>query len=167
MKDGKQLEYKTIKSNVLEKNISVEERIKGLDAYTAPDLTENSRNISSPRTVGPPLIPSVNALNLVNYTFQSNLDSATYAKYFNGVIDGYYFPTTSGFQNIIVDITNELETLDKKIKIANEKFSKMIFFGSTLTAEVVGYSYYGLKTLYQSKHGIRRITNGNSRYIEN
>jgi hypothetical protein len=73
----------------------------------------------------------------------------------------------NAYSDLIVDITNELETLDKKIKIANEKFSKMIFFGSTLTAEVVGYSYYGLKTLYQSKHGIRRITNGNTRYLEN
>jgi hypothetical protein len=106
MKDGKQLEYQTIKNNVLEKNISVEERIKGLNAYTAPDLTENSRNISSPRTVGPPLIPSVNALNLVNYTFQSNLDSATYTKYFNGVIDGYYFSTTLSLQSLVLDISN-------------------------------------------------------------
>ena len=76
----------------------------------------------------------------------------------------------NAYSDLIVDITNELETLDKKIKIANEKFSKMIFFGSTFTGEVIGYSYYGLKTLYQSKHGIRRITNGNSRnsrYIEN
>jgi hypothetical protein len=77
----------------------------------------------------------------------------------------------NAYSDLIVDITNELETLDKKIKIANEKFSKMIFFGSTLTAEVIGYSYYGLKILYQSKHGTRhRITNGNSRnsrYIEN
>ena len=73
----------------------------------------------------------------------------------------------NAYSDLIVDITNELETLDKKIKIANEKFSKMIFFGSTFTGEVIGYSYYGLKTLYQSKHGIRRITNGNRRYIEN
>ena len=72
----------------------------------------------------------------------------------------------NAYNDLIVDITNELEILDKKIKIANEKFSKIIFYGSTLSAEVVGLSYYGLKNLHKRKLGIRRITNGNSRYLE-
>jgi hypothetical protein len=103
MREGKELTYKTIKADALEKNLSVEERIKGINAYAAPDLTVNSPDISLPRETGE---PSLNALNLTNYTFVSIINSATYAKYFNGVIDGYYFPTTTGSQNLIVDILN-------------------------------------------------------------
>jgi hypothetical protein len=103
MREGKESTYKTIKADALEKNLSVEERIKGINAYAAPDFTVNSPDISLPRETGE---SSSNALNLTNYTFVSIIDSATYTKYFNGVIDGYYFPTTTGSQNLIVDILN-------------------------------------------------------------
>jgi hypothetical protein len=95
MREGKELTYKTIKADVLEKNLSVEDRIKGINAYAAPDKTASSPDISASA-----------GLNLVNYTFVGVADSVTYTKYFNGVVDGYYFPTTTGFQNIIVDISN-------------------------------------------------------------
>jgi hypothetical protein len=103
MREGKELSYKTIKADALEKNLSVEERIKGINAYVDPDFTVNSPDISLPRDVGQ---PSTNALNLINYTFESVIDSTTYTKYFNGIVDGYFFPTTSSSQSLVLDITN-------------------------------------------------------------
>lgn len=106
MREGKELSYKTINDDVLAKNISVEERIKGINSYSTPDFTVNSSYISTPDgTIAPP-VASTNALNLVNYTFESILDSVTYTKYFNGVVDGYYFPTTTGTQSLVLDISN-------------------------------------------------------------
>jgi hypothetical protein len=103
MREGKELNYKTIKADALEKNLSVEERIKGINSYVDPDFTANSPDISLPRDVGQ---PSTNALNLTNYTFASVIDSATYAKYFNGIVDGYFFSTTLSSQSLVLDITN-------------------------------------------------------------
>jgi hypothetical protein len=103
MREGKELNYKTIKADALEKNLSVEERIKGINSYVDPDFTANSPDISLPRDVGQ---PSTNALNLTNYTFASVIDSATYTKYFNGIVDGYFFSTTLSSQSLVLDITN-------------------------------------------------------------
>lgn len=103
MREGKELTYKTIKAEALERNLSVEDRIKGINVYSAPDYTVNSPDISSPHEPGE---PSVNVLNLVNYTFTGIADSVTYTKYFNGIVDGYYIPTTTGSQNIVLDISN-------------------------------------------------------------
>lgn len=103
MRPGYEQDYKTMKADILEKYVSVENRI--LDNFTDPDLTVLSTHISTPFTAGPPLVPSVNALNLLNVTFRSNLNSVTYTKYFNGVIDGYWLPYD--FTNeLIVKITN-------------------------------------------------------------
>lgn len=105
MRPGYEQDYKVIKTDILEKYISIEERIKDEVTFGSPDLTVLSTHISTPFTAGPPLVPSVNALNLPNFTFRSNLNSVTYTKYFNGVIDGYWLPYD--FTNeLIVKITN-------------------------------------------------------------
>jgi hypothetical protein len=100
---GSEYNYKTIKADVLEKNISVEERIKGEAVYAAPDKIVNSADVSIPDNTDP-LSPIKYGINLVNYTFESTLNSVTYTKYFNGVIDGYYFPVNNGSQKLVLDI---------------------------------------------------------------
>jgi len=97
MRPGFEADYKTIKADILEKNISVEERIKGEAVYAVPDSTRISTEIS---------VSNANALNLSNFSFLGNVNSVTYTKYFNGVVDGYYFPKTSGSQSLILDISN-------------------------------------------------------------
>ena len=96
MREGKELSYKTIRDNALEKNLPVEDRIKGISAYSSPDKSVNSTDIST----------LLRALDLVNYTFQSNLNSVTYTKYFNGIVDGYYFPVVSDPHKILVNIAH-------------------------------------------------------------
>ena len=98
MRSGFESTYKTIKSNVLEKFISLEDRIKGVELYSAPDDVVLSTSI----------IGSENdALKLVNHTFSSNITSETFTKYYNGVVDGYYIPSvTDANQAIILDINN-------------------------------------------------------------
>lgn len=98
MRSGFESTYKTIKSDVLEKFISLEDRVKGVELYSAPDHV-----ILSTEVVG----SEDDALKLVNYTFTSVSTSETFTRYYNGVVDGYYIPSTTGSdQKIIVDINN-------------------------------------------------------------
>lgn len=96
MRPGYEQDYKAIKSDVLEKFVSVEERIKGEAVFAAPDKTILTTSSYQGVDV---------ALNFTNYTFVSNLNSVTYTKYFNGVVDGYWFPLQSS-NELIVKITN-------------------------------------------------------------
>jgi hypothetical protein len=98
MRAGFESTYKTIKSDVLEKFISLEDRVRGVELYSAPDHV-----ILSTDVVG----SEDDALKLVNYTFTSVSTSETFTKYYNGVVDGYYIPSTTGSdQKLIVDINN-------------------------------------------------------------
>ena len=102
MKSNKLQEYKKLKVDVLEKSLSIEDRIAGVKSFTTPDttiLTTGSDGIYS--------IGSANdALNYVNLTFRSVLSSEKFTKYFNGVIDGYYIPLTAGNQDLMLRIAN-------------------------------------------------------------
>lgn len=96
MRPGYEQDYRIIKSDVLEKFISIEDRIKDEVLFSIPDKVALSSLISTDPN---------NALELTNYTFVSNLNSVTYTKYFNGVIDGYWLPLKSN-NELIVKITN-------------------------------------------------------------
>jgi hypothetical protein len=97
MRSGKESEYRIIKADVLEKNLSIEDRIQGLKAYSTPDktvlTTEHPGSLST-------------ALNYSNFTFTSILTSQTFTKYFNGVVDGYYIPLLDGNQDLMIRIAN-------------------------------------------------------------
>jgi hypothetical protein len=93
MRTDSENEYKMIKADVLEKNLSIEKRIEGIETYPSPDLTELS-TISGA------------ALNYSNYSFTSILTSETFTNYFNGVVDGYYIPLYNGNQDLILRIAN-------------------------------------------------------------
>lgn len=99
MRTGKEYEFKNTKANVQESLISVEKRSKADTAYAVPDLVDITTDLNATQ-------PSSHALNLDNFTFQGRQDSVTYNKYFNGVIDGYYIPMTTGNQDIVVDVQN-------------------------------------------------------------
>jgi hypothetical protein len=97
MRSDKLQEYKNIKVDVLEKNLSIEEKIAGVKSFVTPDNTVlTTENPGS----------AVHALSYSNYTFTSVLTSETFTKYFNGVVDGYYIPLTSGDQDLMLRIAN-------------------------------------------------------------
>ena len=97
MKSDKLQEYKDIKVDVLEKNLSIEDRMAGSKSFSTPDKTVLT-------TVAPGSVS--HALNYSNYTFTSILTSGTFTKYFNGVVDGYYIPLTAGNQDLMLRIAN-------------------------------------------------------------
>lgn len=99
MRPGKEIEFKDTKANIQESQISVEKRSKSDVSFSTPDLIDITTDINSVQ-------PSTVALSLENFTFQGRQDSVTYNRYFNGVIDGYYIPMTTGNQDIVVDIQN-------------------------------------------------------------
>jgi len=97
MRSDKLEEYKNIKVDVLEKNLSIEEKIAGVKSFSTPDKTVlTTENPGS----------AVHALSYSNYTFTSILTSETFTKYFNGVVDGYYMPLNSGNQDLMLRIAN-------------------------------------------------------------
>ena len=97
MRSDKLEEYKNIKVDVLEKNLSIEEKIAGVKSFSTPDKTVlTTENPGS----------ATHALSYSNYTFTSILTSETFTKYFNGVVDGYYMPLTSGNQDLSLTIAN-------------------------------------------------------------
>jgi hypothetical protein len=107
MRTGDEANYRTIKAEALEKNLSIEIRAKGINAYSAPDKTGNSTDQGinyNPTHPSPEVSPD--ALKLVNYTFESVINSDTYVKYFNGIVDGYFFSTTQSLQSLVLDISN-------------------------------------------------------------
>jgi hypothetical protein len=97
MRSDREYEYKKLKADALEKNLSIEDRIIGLDTYSTPDKT--TITTESPGD-------ELYALNYSNYTFTSNLNSITFTKYFNGVVDGYYIPLANGNQDLMLRISN-------------------------------------------------------------
>lgn len=99
MRSGQEIFYKEILADVLEKKLSIDERLKGVKEYTPSDASFLTTDISTEYS------SETGSVFLNNYFFEGN-DSVTYTKYFNGVIDGYYIPLTSGEQDIILEIQN-------------------------------------------------------------
>lgn len=99
MRSGQEIEYKNILADALEKKLSTEEMIGGAKKYTPSDASFLTTDISTTYS------SETGAVFLNNYFFEGN-DNITYTKYFNGVIDGYYIPRTTGQQDIILEIQN-------------------------------------------------------------
>lgn len=97
MPDDKRGNYKTLRINIQEKNLSIDEKIEFASSNSSPDYTVIST--ASPGNAS-------RALSYSNYSFTSILTSATHTKYFNGVADGYYIPLWDGDQDLAVSITN-------------------------------------------------------------
>ncbi len=97
MRSDRLYEYKDIKADVLEKNLSIEQKIEGMKSFSTPDYTVMTTTAPGSATY---------ALLYSNYTFVSILNSETYTKYFNGVIDGYYIPLLDGNQDLMLRIAN-------------------------------------------------------------
>jgi hypothetical protein len=86
---------KDIVADAIDKELSPMDKALGEKSFVSPALTLLSKSISTSNT---------SALDISNYSFTGN-DSAVYSEYFNGVFDGYYIPTDSGLQKLIVFIS--------------------------------------------------------------
>ena len=91
----KDISVKDILADAIDKELSPMDKALGEKSFVSPTLTTLSKSIS---------VSNTNALNLSNYSFTGN-DSATYSEYFNGVFDGYYIPTDSGLQQLVVFVS--------------------------------------------------------------
>lgn len=83
---------KDILADALDKELTQLDKALGLTSFVSPSYTALSKNISDNAT---------SALELTNYSF-TGTDSNTYSDYYNGVVDGYYVPTTTGSQTLVL-----------------------------------------------------------------
>ena len=90
----KDVSVKDILADAIDKELSPLDKALGEKSFTSPTITVLSKSISTSSTY---------ALNLDNYTF-TGTDGTVYSEYFNGVFDGYYIPTDSGLQQIVIRI---------------------------------------------------------------
>lgn len=90
----KDVSVKDILADAIDKELSPMDKALGEKSFTSPTITVLSKSISS---------SSAYALDLDNHTF-TGTDGTVYSEYYNGVFDGYYIPTDSGLQQIIIRI---------------------------------------------------------------
>lgn len=127
MDSGDEHLYKEIYADMIEKELSTDEIIKKEKSKVLPTYVNLSKNISTT------YLGNTGSLALNNYSV-----NGTYQTYFNGVIDGYYIPSTNGNQDLIVDIQNggARVYLDDTIVAENWKEN------TTLTS-ISAYTYRG------------------------
>ena len=90
----KDVSVKDILADAIDKELSPMDKALEVEKFTSPTITALSKAISS---------SSAYALDLNDYTF-TGVDGTVYSEYYNGVFDGYYIPTDSGLQQIIIRI---------------------------------------------------------------
>jgi len=90
----KDVSVKDILADAIDKELSPMDKALEVEKFTSPTITALSKAISS---------SSAYALDLNDYTF-TGTDGTVYSEYYNGVFDGYYIPTDSGLQQIIIRI---------------------------------------------------------------
>jgi len=90
----KDISVKDIVADAIDKDLSPLDKALGEKPFSSPSYTALSKDISDSNTY---------ALKLTDFQF-TGLDSSVYKEYYNGVVDGYYIPTDSGLQSLVVSI---------------------------------------------------------------
>lgn len=89
------ISVKDILADAIDKELSPLDKALGEKPFASPSLVTLSKDIS---------VLSTQAVNLSNYQF-TGTDNSTYSEYYNGVFDGYYIPTDSGLQKLVITIS--------------------------------------------------------------
>ena len=101
IESGRENEVKDIKADALDVQLSDYDKAMGAKAYIPPSYTSYStvdtsvNGFSSNTSL---------AVSISNFSFTKGSD--TFSEYYNGVIDGYYIPTTSGDQSFQLSTTS-------------------------------------------------------------
>ena len=101
IESGKENEVKDIKADALDVQLSDYDKAMGAKAYIPPSYISYSTVSTSVNGFSS---NTSLAVNISNFSFTKN--SNTYSEYYNGVIDGYYIPTTSGDQSFQLSTTS-------------------------------------------------------------
>lgn len=88
----KNIYVKDILADAIDKELSPLDKAMGEKKFVSPSYVTLSKSISD---------LSTDALKITDYSFVG-VDNETYIDYFNGVFDGYYVPTESGLQQLIL-----------------------------------------------------------------
>jgi hypothetical protein len=86
---------KDIVADAIDKELSPLDKALGEKQFVSPSYVALSKDISSDPAY---------ALDVAAYTFVGS-DQTTYSDYYNGVFDGYYIPTDSGLQQLVIFIS--------------------------------------------------------------
>lgn len=89
------ISVKDIVADAIDKELSPLDKALGEKQFVSPTYVALSKDISSDPAY---------ALDIAAYSFIGN-DSKTYSDFFNGVFDGYYIPTDSGLQQLVVFVS--------------------------------------------------------------
>lgn len=92
MPAGKENEVKDIKADALDVTLSEYDKAMGAKPYIPPTYVSYSNSTLNPMNSNTNL-----AVDMQNFSFPNG--SVTESEYYNGVIDGYYIPTSSGNQD--------------------------------------------------------------------
>jgi hypothetical protein len=101
IESGKENEVKDIKADALDVQLSDYDKAMGGKSYIPPSylsystISTSINGFSSNTSL---------AVNIANFSFIKN--NNTYSEYFNGVIDGYFIPTSSGDQSFQLSTTS-------------------------------------------------------------
>lgn len=92
--DQRDISVKDIKADAIDKELTEMDKALGATGFVSPSFIELSKNISTNAT---------SAVELDDFSF-TGFDLVGYISYYNGVFDGFYIPSVSGAQTIVVFI---------------------------------------------------------------
>jgi hypothetical protein len=98
MPEGLLNKVKDMRADALDRELSDLEKALGETSFISPSYVANSVDISTSSL-------ALNIGELSGYQFTSQ-DGSIYSEYFNCVFDGFYTPTDTGSQYVIIDIAN-------------------------------------------------------------
>ena len=96
---GKENEVKDIKADALDVTLSKYDKAMGAKAYIPPTYVAYSSSTTNPMNSNTSL-----AVDMQNFSFPEG--TVTHSEYYNGVIDGYFIPPTSGGYNLNITTVN-------------------------------------------------------------
>lgn len=98
MPSGKEYQVKDILADALDRQLSDMDKALGTKAFISPSYVALTKNLITAGNEGA-------CVALDDYGFTS-FDNTVYSEYYNGVIDGFYTPSTSGTQEIFLKVKN-------------------------------------------------------------
>jgi hypothetical protein len=96
---GKENQVKDIKADALDVTLTKYDKAMGAKAYIPPTFVSYSTSTTNPMNANKSIV-----VDMQNFSFIEG--SNTHSEYYNGVIDGYFIPRTTGGYNLNVQTIN-------------------------------------------------------------
>ena len=131
---GKENEVKDIKADALDVTLSKYDKAMGAKAYIPPTFTSYSTSVTNPMNANKSI-----AVDMQDFSFTEGED--THSEYYNGVIDGYFIPPTSGGYNLNIETVNSGVRAFIDNSLVLDTWTRLKT--NTDTIQMSSYNYYG------------------------